>query len=50
MPPWPGNKLDISLIAKSRLIALSIKSPHVAVTTVMAPTAAPIYQLTPKLL
>ena len=34
MPPWPGNKLDISLIAKSRLIADSIKSIDIPILEV----------------
>ena len=48
MPPWPGSKLDISLIAKSRLMADSIKSPQVAVTTVIKPIPAPTTQVVSK--
>ena len=44
IPPCPGNKVPISFKLKSRFMALSIKSPQVAVKTIIRPTMMPIHQ------
>src|SRR3954465_3237725 len=44
MPPWPGSRLLMSLMPRSRLIIDSARSPRGAATTATAPSPSPIHQ------
>ena len=43
MPPWPGSRLDMSLMPSSRLNWLSTKSPMVPQMTRAMPSTMPIH-------